>query len=262
MSILRAIILLPILLIILPSCATRKEINRFKIQIDYLEHSNAEMQRTIDKLDSLSIEQMRMIRTLSGQSDLYMRSIQEEVSAVRNALQESGLQVEEVGRKLDDVTAKLATPLVMPPVIDDSTLIADGDSAIPISELTTSEPSAELLFRQAFLYQVKGEYEDAITIYEQLLSTYPKSSFAHQAIYQLGESYYSYGKYDQSITYFSKLLKEHKKSLLVPSALYKMGLAYIELNNNQLAKVYLQQLMREYPRSNESKLAEEKLKGL
>ncbi len=240
-----------LLLLILANCATRKEINRFKVQMDYLEQSNAQLQRHVARLDSLLEEEIKLVRSLTAQSDLHMQLIQEEIIAVRNALQESGLQVEEVTRKLEDVTTRLSTPMPAP---------VEQDSTLPLTQ--NELPSAELLFRKAFLDQAKGNFKEAIVSYKELIEKHSSSSFAHQAIYQLGECYYAIGDYNQSISYFSTLLQKYKQSLLIPSALYKVALAYIELNNKALAKAYLNQLLRDYPKTNEAKLAEKKLREL
>ncbi len=247
-----------LLLIVFSGCATRSEINRFKVQMDYLEQSNAELERQVAHLDSLLDQQMKLLRTQTAQNDLYMQTVQEELRAVLNALQESGVQVEQVTQKLEDVTAKLAQPQLPPTSQQDTTADTSAEGPPQPSNL----PSAELLFRTAFLNQAKGEYQEAIKGYEQLVKKHPSSSFTHQAIYQLGECYFALGNYNQSINYFTKLLKEYEGSLLVPAALYKIASAYIELDNNSMAKAYLKQLLREYPKTNEAKLAEEKLKGL
>ena len=102
----------------------------------------------------------------------------------------------------------------------------------------------------------------AIVLYKQLQRQYPKSSYASQAQYGIGESLYAQKQYEASIVAFDEVIQKYPQNNKTPAAILKQGLAFAELKDQRNARFFLQQLQKKYPNSPEAQQAAEKLKQL
>lgn len=236
------------LMFLFVSCATRGEIKRFKLQLDYLEQTNADIQRRLARLDSLETEQLRQISALSAISDANMRAVQDELVLVRNALQESGYRAEQLTKKIETVSAELARPRHY-----------ESDS---LDSTVSSREPGEMAYRQAFMEQARGDYRAAIEKYLEFIEKYPQSPFIDDAYYQVAECYYTVGQYSDALKFYLKLVELFPESSYIPAALYKSGLSYKEMGKIVSARNMFNRLIKEYPASNEAKLAKERLKTI
>lgn len=237
-----------LLTLILFSCATRGEIKRFKLQLDYLEQSNAEIQKRLSRIDSIQTEQAQLISRLVVISNENMRTIQDELLLVRNALQESGYRAEQLTKKIETVSAELSRSHAYLPDSSDT--------------IRSKQEQGESEYRQAFVEQTRGNYSVAIEKYEAFIDKYKGSPYIDDVYYQLGECYYAIGEYQKAIGRYLKLVELFPQSSYAPPALYKAGLSYREIGKNVSAKNIFNRLIKEYPGSNEAKLAKERLKSL
>lgn len=97
------------------------------------------------------------------------------------------------------------------------------------------EKNANLIYSQAYnSYTLasasddeKKTYEKAISIYEDLISKYPKSDAAKLAFYNTGNLYYFLHDIDKSIAaYKSFLIKSSKYNMLTSLTYYGLGYCY------------------------------------
>jgi TolA-binding protein len=69
-------------------------------------------------------------------------------------------------------------------------------------------------------------------------------------------------QYEQAILAFQKVIKQYPRGNKVPNALLRQALAFDELNDKTSAKLLLRKLINQYPKTNEAKIAENKLKTM
>lgn len=106
------------------------------------------------------------------------------------------------------------------------------------------------------------DYRGAIAQFKRFLRKYPKSNFADNAQYWVGESYYALKEFDQAILEFDVVRRKYPNGDKVPAALLKQGYAFAELGDRVDARLILQELIDRYPKSTEAQKAKSKVDSL
>ncbi|MBW1733114.1 MAG: tol-pal system protein YbgF [Deltaproteobacteria bacterium] len=105
-------------------------------------------------------------------------------------------------------------------------------------------------------------YEEAIGGFRNFIKKFPRSEFADNAQYWIGESYMALKQYEQAILAFQAVIKKYPKGNKVPNAILRQALAFYELKDKTSARLLLKKLVKKYPKSNEAKIAKAKLKTI
>jgi tol-pal system protein YbgF len=106
----------------------------------------------------------------------------------------------------------------------------------------------------------RGNYQLAVSGYEEYLETAPESDMADDAQYWIGESYYSLEDFDRAIQEFLKVRDIYPEGNMVAAATLKIGYAFLRKGDCATARRYFETVINEYPDSNEAALARDKLK--
>ncbi|MBC8225850.1 MAG: tol-pal system protein YbgF [Gammaproteobacteria bacterium] len=117
-------------------------------------------------------------------------------------------------------------------------------------------------YQKAFDLIKVGEYlaaEESLSIFIDL---YSDTGFIDDAIYWLGESFYSQKKYNKALKEFQKITKEYPNSEKLVEAILKTGFTQFELGDIEKSIKTLNQLIKSYPDSSSSRLAKEKLNSI
>ncbi|RMD93897.1 MAG: tetratricopeptide repeat protein [Calditrichaeota bacterium] len=91
-------------------------------------------------------------------------------------------------------------------------------------------------------------YQEAITIFQNILARYPRHSLASNCQYWIGESYFAENNFRAAIEAFQKVLA-YDRSLKKDDALFMMGQAYMKMGQKELAKDAFNQLLTQFPNS-------------
>jgi len=124
---------------------------------------------------------------------------------------------------------------------------------------TLSEAELYAAAKQSF---DQGEFEKAREGFQTLIKMYPKSNNADNAQFWIGEIYYREKWYEKSILEYQKVIEDYPRGNKVPASLLKQGLAFFNIGDKANARLILKELVKKFPKSNEAKIAEQKLKGL
>ncbi len=98
-------------------------------------------------------------------------------------------------------------------------------------------------------------YYDAIQVFHQFLSRYPRSSLADNALYWTGESYYAQRQYRAALMYFQRVQVEYPRGNKVPDAMLKTALSYNSMNQHYRGCQILDDLVARYPNSESARKA-------
>jgi tol-pal system protein YbgF len=110
---------------------------------------------------------------------------------------------------------------------------------------------------------LKGaDYPRAIASFRSFLSAYPTSPLASNAQYWLGEAYYVTRSYDDAVVAFRKVVTDWPDSRKAPDALVKIGFTQAALGRNAEARATLDDVVRRFPGSDAAALASDRLKRL
>jgi len=118
------------------------------------------------------------------------------------------------------------------------------------------------IYKTSYNDYVKGNYDLAISGFQEFVKKFPDSELAGNAQYWIGESFYSLQDFEKAATEFDKVIANYPNNNKIASALLKKGYSYLRLGKNEEAKKLLIEVTRKFPQSVESKLAEQKLKVL
>ena len=88
---------------------------------------------------------------------------------------------------------------------------------------------------------------------------YLTGSYADNALYWLGETYYVRHRFEQAVREYERLVATYPNSQKLPDALLKIGYSHDELGNTAEAERVLGQLIQSHPQSTAATLARKRL---
>ncbi|MEJ2066409.1 MAG: tol-pal system protein YbgF [Deltaproteobacteria bacterium] len=239
------------IMLLLVGCATTRDIAYLQGEVDDLQHKveilrgrvTSEMQQNWVDYETTLAEMQQEIKILRANIEedrQLLNKIADDVAALKK-------DSETIGSPSDtqpgEITAATTTP--------------------PSSPTPEEEPQdMEGAYRKAYGTFKAGDYPGALKLFEAFLRTYPKSEYADNARFWIGESYYQQGDFERAILEYEKVLKQYPTGDKVPHALLKQGYAFLSLGDRVDAKLLFQKVIKEYPQSPQAEIAAKKLKVL
>lgn len=111
----------------------------------------------------------------------------------------------------------------------------------------TNRQSAAVVFLKA---AIEPDGKTALSLYEQVLQLYPKSSYADDARFKIGQYYFMLGVYSLAEEQFRDLLRQYPNSPLRDGAAYFISQCYLAQDRRAEAKKALIQFGEQYRNSN------------
>lgn len=115
------------------------------------------------------------------------------------------------------------------------------------------------LYQRALSKANQGDYISAIADFQRFVKKFPKSTFAPNAQYWIGECYYSTKNFKRAIKEFQVFIEANRRHEKVPAAILKQGGSFYELGMLDEARPFFEKIIKEYPRSPEASQAQSKL---
>jgi len=251
-TVITAVVMMAVMLMggLLGGCATHRQAEELKREVQALRTENAETRRLLARMDSVIVAgaeaNNRMRVDMSGTVDDLGRQISmllENYNAMMTKLNEISQQRTEVKVLNSSPGAQTDQPGSMTPV------------ATPAIDCDSTYDEAFILVRQL-------EYDKAIAGFRTFLENCPQHANVPNAHYWIGESLYMMDKFADAVTEFELLAKDYKSSPNIDRALYKLARSYEELGQKDKAKTVYQQLVDDYPGTLSAEQAADRLKEL
>ncbi len=135
-------------------------------------------------------------------------------------------------------------------------MLADGrpeEAELIFQNIYTSFPkdsyADDALYRHAQILEQLGQTEEAVLLYERLFKDYPRSVLAEEGMYKIGELYFKKGDYTQARLSFYKYRSRYPSGKLVDASLYWGGLCALKLEERYGALLLWEKLVNNYPDS-------------
>ncbi|MBT9099835.1 tol-pal system protein YbgF [Methylovulum psychrotolerans] len=144
-----------------------------------------------------------------------------------------------------DATPPAAAPVPAAPV-----------AKTPAPVVSDTENAA---YKSAYLALRSGHTDDAISGFNNYLTTYPNSGLAGNAQYWLGEAYLVKKDPTAAKQAFSNVGKNYPNSAKQADALYMLGKIELDQNHPDKARDYLTQVTSQYPNTTAARAATKKL---
>ena len=141
------------------------------------------------------------------------------------------------------VTPPVAPPIVAPPV----TATAGGGA----DEQAAYDNACSLLR--------SGGYDDAIRTFRVFLAKYPRSRFAADSQYWIGDSYYITRRFKEAMPELQRVVDGYPNATRTADALLKLGYIHDEYNQTAEAIKCLEAVIARFPQSTAAQLASKRL---
>lgn len=232
-------------LLIMAGCATQRDLDALKFQVDTLQTRLAGTENKLAEKDKL------INQALKQQGEL-----QNKYSELQNQM--FGLQ-----GSIDQLSASAGL-----------TPAGGGESRISILEKEVQSikgmlpkgaqgvsPAQKSVFDSGLEKFKSGLYADAVQDFKAYLGQNPDPALAGDAYFYMGESLFALARYDDAILSYDTVVKKYKDSPKVPEALYKEGVAFMKMGDKETGELILQQLIKDFPKTDAAQKAKKAIKS-
>ena len=276
-------------LMYLAGCATENQVTSLDTRLNELESRNAETRKKNEALKSDlqgREEDEQALRHQSASLRAKVEALNEEMRALTGRLEElehrllrqkkteaEGLKAEEgqiaklttatksndqriyqIEQYLNFEPSVQKPPAKKPEEKTTAKIIPAGQAKNGISE--------DEIYRMAKQAFDQGDSDAARKKFQELIEKFPKSERADNAQFWIGEIYYREKWYEKAILEYQKVIENYPRGNKVPASLLKQGLAFVNLGDKTNSRLILEELIKKHPKSNEAKIAKDKVKSL
>jgi tol-pal system protein YbgF len=154
-------------------------------------------------------------------------------------------------------------PSVRPAPVHPSTQTAAPSS--PIAATTSRAlKGADLAeqYRAAIVHFGAHRVAEARAAFQRVFDADPSSELADNALFWIGETYYSTGDYANAISHYRRVSQQYGDQNKAPDAVYKLALAYVKSGDLALARQTFQEVIARYPYSTPAASAKAELERI
>ncbi|MBW2567830.1 MAG: tol-pal system protein YbgF [Deltaproteobacteria bacterium] len=273
------IVVFIISLIMLCGCTLQQDVISLYDRVGVLEQGREEFEdmriKSLTKeYDKIQEEKERRIRNQYAQLRVMLNKFSEDIRTLNGKLEETDYLLK---RKVENIEASdKKTKNNLDKIENIASL--NKDRIIYIEKYLNLEPSEagqviegtggdekDLSENEIYISAKKafdqGDLEAASEGFKKLIKKYPKSKNADNAQFWIGEIYYRGKYYENAILEYQKVMEGYPKGNKVSASLLKQGFAFLKLGDKGNARLVLKELIAKHPKSNEAKIAKQKLKG-
>ena len=216
----------------------------------------ADQARAQENLKGLP-SQYQIVIARIGQIEERLLQMGEDLLALK-AKPETPAETPQDVQKKDDKAPAVKTPAKEPSKKKETPADKKEEKPAPIQ----TNLSPQEVYNTAYTDYQKGSYELSVAGFETYREQFPASPLADNALYMIGECYFSQKKFDKAIDQFDDLIVTYPLSDKIAASYWKKGLALIERKKKDEAIATLTLLVSKHPLEEEAKLAQQKIKDL
>lgn len=148
--------------------------------------------------------------------------------------------------------AQSATTSAVPPLVPQPSRRADTAATVPIASAASSAMRGAQLaeqYRSAIMLYGDRRVPEARAAFQAVFDSDPGSELADNALFWIGETYYSAGDWQNAISFYRRVSTEYGDQNKAPDAVYKLAMAYAKTGDLALARQTFQEVIARYPYS-------------
>ncbi|MCI0494176.1 tol-pal system protein YbgF [candidate division KSB1 bacterium] len=243
----------------LSSCATRKEVVRFKEDLSYLRVQTESLRLENAELKKMLLELNKSFDDLQNETRRTKADVLTEIDNVKSQSQVIDSKLEDTSYRMSHFLQKAESVTNPPPAQTDSLNSASSQDkpAIPSVQKNDFDPLA--IYNSAYLDLSKGNYQLAMQGFQQFLEKFPQSDLADNAQYWLGEVFYAQKENQKAIDEFKKVVENYPRGDKVAAALLKIGYCHFNLGDQATGKKFMKIVTERFPNTEEARLARSRL---
>jgi len=206
-------------------------------------------------------QQAQTVDTLRDEIAALREQIEQQVNELNSLKQRQRSLYKDMDRRINSMemrggaSASSSAPVPPPNTVAGATIAGK-------SNIVTGDTEGKDAYSLAFGLLKEGKYQQSIKKFESFIQAYPKSQYADNAQYWLGEANYVSREYKKALTNFERLIAQFPDSTKIPGAKLKVGYVYFELKNWSAANEALQKVVKLYPGTTVAKKAKERLERI
>jgi tol-pal system protein YbgF len=135
------------------------------------------------------------------------------------------------------------------------TTTAESDKQISQPSIAPKQDSAEALYKKALNSFYAKEYSQALSLWEEFVTTFKKDTLVPNALFWQGECHYQMRDYARAILAYQKVIENYKKSNKYRPAMLKQGISFFKMDKKKPGRLVLQDLIDKHPQSAEARRA-------
>lgn len=264
-------------LLLLTGCAMQQDVVTLDDRLAAIENRNAD---NAQRLDQHQETQTHIREQYAGQNVL-IRSLRDEIQLLNGRLEETEYLLNHKLKSFEALKDKQASQLdrIEKMVTSNQERIRHVEQYLNLEITepdlqgqkepeTISEIQPEKKLSEQEIYAAAkqtfdlGKFEVAREQFQQLVMQYPKTKYADNAQFWIGETYYREKWYEKAILEYQKVIEKYPQGNKVQASFLKQGLAFLNLGDKANARLILTELVKKFPKSQEAQVAKQKLKGL
>ncbi len=122
--------------------------------------------------------------------------------------------------------------------------------------------SPQEVYNMARSDYLRGNFQLAVESFSIYKDHFPESPLVDNALYWIGECYFSQQKYQEAISQFDDLILSYPQGDKIAAAYLKKGISLMEMDKNEEALAVFKTLIGKFPLEEETKIAQKKIKEL
>lgn len=130
----------------------------------------------------------------------------------------------------------------------ESMVATSGNRVYSYSQMPLSPEVYLSKYKTGFQAFSASRYNDALSVFQKLVSSNPNNELSDNAQYWIGESYYGLEDYERALLEFEKVFTFPNNNKM-DAAQLKLGICYLKLKNPAKAKEEFMRLVQFYPES-------------
>lgn len=251
------IFLLPLLLLAASSASAQRV--SLADRVAALEARAANNQANVELLNQIT--QLRgEIQALRSQ----VEELQQQNEQLRSTSKSQYLDLDGRLNRLESsgvpATPPPSAPVVPPSASAPAAAVQDKPPTVYGDKGAVAQTAGERAAYEAAFKAVKAaNYVQSAELFHAFLQQYPGGSYAPNALYWLGESYYATQNYDLAQQQFQALLDRFPTHDKAPGALLKVGLSQYGAKHYDAAQRTLSEVARRYPGTDAARTAADRL---
>lgn len=166
-------------------------------------------------------------------------SVLDNVAKLQGEVSQLKIKLADQTKRLDYIEQNLRLGQVRPTATPTS-----SSSSIGANSYLPGEKSR---YDYAYTLFKNGAYDQAISEFQAIITTYPNGEYADNSQYWTGEALLKKGDKQGGMRAFDRVVYAYPRSAKIPDALLKIGMTQFELGNRTKAKEYYDYLIATYP---------------
>jgi tol-pal system protein YbgF len=158
--------------------------------------------------------------------------------------------------------ASSSAPAVTPPASPTAGVREAAPAIFGTPGLLANSTDERATYETAFDALKAGRYADSARLFQDFLQAHPNGSYAPNALYWLGESYYVTQNYELAQDQFEALHARYPTHDKAPGALLKIGLSQYGLQQLDAAEATLARVVAQYPGTDAARTADDRVRAI